>query len=72
MRRNTKLAISDEWSNSSLAIQQDLIQRFIEMHGRNAYNDSQWFYYLATEFGFFDFDFSCTHKSYTTTQGMDN
>lgn len=63
MRRNTKIAISDEWSNSSFAMQQDLIMRFIEMHGRIEYNRSEWFYYLATEFGIFDFDFPITHKT---------
>lgn len=65
MRHETRLAIANEWSRSSVAIQGELIREFIKKHGRNECDQSLWLYFLADQFGIFDYDFSSTHKTDT-------
>jgi hypothetical protein len=63
MRHETRLAIANEWSRSSVAIQGELIREFLKKHGRKEYDRSLWLYFLADQFGIFDYDFSSTHKT---------
>ena len=63
MRHETKLALANEWSRSSVSIQGALIKEFLLIHGRKGYDRSLWLHFLAEQFGVFDYDFSCTHKT---------
>jgi hypothetical protein len=63
MRHETRLAITNEWNRSSVAIQGELIREFLKKHGRTRHDRSLWLSFLAEQFGIFDLDFSCTHKT---------
>ena len=63
MRQETRKEISAEWNRCSIQEQRNLIKEFIEKHGTSRTLSSEWFIFLAEEFGIYDHDFSSTHKT---------
>ncbi|THB72720.1 MAG: hypothetical protein D6B25_16270 [Desulfobulbaceae bacterium] len=63
MRNETRLAISNEWSHCSYAVQRELIKAYIDKYGGEVLNGEHWFEYLAEAFGIYQYDFTFTHKT---------